>query len=159
MVSKPFSEKVTLFLTHTGEGAIPVDPFLLVIQTDDGINRGERLRTMSCSDKMCRWNLMGLQGALLSHYIQPIYMSSLTLGIVHTCLITYTNGLYAVTFYTPLLSSPVQFEIDYASLFICLSVRPSVCLVRAHCQRQVAFFQRCSEQLFSNLDQAPPPSR
>ncbi len=87
MIFKAFPKKsyVISIYTHTGEGAIPVDPFLLVIQTDDGINRGERLRTMSCSDKMCRWNLMGLQGALLSHYIQPIYMSSLTLGMVLTC--------------------------------------------------------------------------
>jgi hypothetical protein len=35
----------------------------------------------SCSDKMCRWNCLGLQGTLLMSVLdEPLYMSTLTVG-------------------------------------------------------------------------------
>jgi hypothetical protein len=64
---------------RVGEGAIPTEPKCTILSLD-AIADGKHVRHMSCSDKILRWNVLGIQGALLAHLIEPVYVHSVIIG-------------------------------------------------------------------------------
>lgn len=52
-------------------------PFQSLEELQEG---AEDLLVMSCSDKLLQWNVVGLQGALYSGFLKPVYLDSIILG-------------------------------------------------------------------------------
>ncbi|KAM9349510.1 double-stranded RNA-specific editase B2-like [Symphorus nematophorus] len=68
-----------------GEGTLPITARRASQKWDGVPAPGRPLVTMSCTDKMAKWSVAGLQGALLSHLVEPVYLHSLTVGTLsHT---------------------------------------------------------------------------
>ena len=63
-----------------GEGAVRISWPPENDKTFDDFKLAARLHKMCCSAKIARWNVIGIQGGLLSLYIEPIYLSSITVG-------------------------------------------------------------------------------
>ncbi|OAF68773.1 hypothetical protein A3Q56_03467 [Intoshia linei] len=80
------SNKETLRKTHgvlrvkIEDGMGTVLPGDISLQTMDGILGGDRILTMSCSDKILLWNAVGMQGALLSQLIEPFYLDTIVVA-------------------------------------------------------------------------------
>ncbi|OTF72144.1 hypothetical protein BLA29_003675, partial [Euroglyphus maynei] len=62
-----------------GQGTVPMQSNY--ISTWDGILlSSQRCTFMSCSDKLALWNVTGVQGSLLSIFLEPIYIESLVVS-------------------------------------------------------------------------------
>jgi tRNA-specific adenosine deaminase 1 len=53
-----------------------------VLRTKPGRADSPRTTSMSCSDKIAAWNYLGIQGALGSRFLRPLYITSVVIGEV-----------------------------------------------------------------------------
>ncbi|XP_013110519.1 double-stranded RNA-specific editase Adar-like [Stomoxys calcitrans] len=111
-----------LRLKVQGLGGNPPSGQAYVRQTFDAIRNGQSLSTMSCSDKIVRWNVLGVQGALLSSLIEPIYLSSIVLGSMF-----HREHLYRAVcgrLQSILWGVPQPFRLNFPDLFTVSGKRP-----------------------------------
>ncbi|XP_054623162.1 double-stranded RNA-specific editase B2-like isoform X2 [Dunckerocampus dactyliophorus] len=62
-----------------GEGTLPVRAH----RKRGAVSSGKPAGSMSCTDKIAKWCVVGLQGALLSHLLEPVYLYSLIVGTLN----------------------------------------------------------------------------
>lgn len=62
-----------------GQGTVPM-PTNYIATWDGILISTQRCTFMSCSDKIALWNVVGIQGSLLSLFLEPIYIESLVVS-------------------------------------------------------------------------------
>lgn len=119
---EPLSKKPKLD-GFTGAKIVDSSNVDLMVQTTSLIRikpgKGVRTLSLSCSDKISRWNILGIQGAMLFNLLsKPIYLKSIILPSETSCCVSAIERAFYKRFedVSEHLKSP--FELNKPEIFI-----------------------------------------
>lgn len=75
-----FKDESDAFSSKAGKARVKLDAGMGGALASSYEEDTSRFAVMSCSDKVSRWNYLGVQGTLLAAFLEPIYLTSITVG-------------------------------------------------------------------------------
>ena len=89
--------------------------------------RGDPTLSMSCSDKLMRWNVMGCQGALLSHFLpRPVLLESFTVSSAVFSHEALLRALWGRVVDSVTQKHPVDVSVHKPKIFHCMCLRQAL---------------------------------
>ncbi|RUS78081.1 hypothetical protein EGW08_014161, partial [Elysia chlorotica] len=90
--------------------------------TQEEVKLAKSVWVMSPSDKLLRWNILGLQGAVYSHFMDPIYLKDICLGYCKTWDHGHLCRAVCCRVYPELATSfPAPYRVNHPALSFSMS--------------------------------------